>query len=246
MIEQREDYGNQGWNKNQHKHENIKSQSQTHGPPALWSIPILQRGWCFHGAGHWCSWRWRWGCKQHQGWGRHCRNSWGPCCHSGTWTVFYAGDFPRLIRPKGGATKFHHQPGLKGSELVLPYETEAGSFHLAPGPGGLKWNWQQAAKTTSQHQRQGSRLKTHQGAQSSLDEGWRDEIPSTGTSPYLLLSLEVPTLAVFLAEELAADGIWFSFWQQCWWQEGIFPVPRGHDSYSKSETTHAPRCDATQ
>lgn len=101
------------------------------------------------------------------------------------------------------------------------------------------------SKNHLEYQCQGSRLKTFQGAQSSLDQGWRDEVPSTATSPYLLLSLEVPALAFFLAE-LAADGIWFSFWQQCWWQEGIFPVPRGCDSYSKSETTHTPKCDTTQ
>lgn len=65
--------------------------------------------------------------------------------HRGTWTRLYAGDFPMLIRPRGGATGFHHQPGLKGSELVLPHETEAGNFHLAPGPESLKWNQQQAA-----------------------------------------------------------------------------------------------------
>lgn len=142
-MEQTEEYRNQGWNNNQHKYESIKSDSQTYGFPVLWSISILQHGWCFHGACHWYSWRW--GCKQHRGWERHWQNSRGPCCHSGTWTRLYAGDFPMLIRPRGGATGFHHQPGLKGSELALPHETEAGNFHLAPGPESLKWNQQQAA-----------------------------------------------------------------------------------------------------
>lgn len=47
----------------------------------------------------------------------------GPYCRGGAWTRLYAGDFPVLIKLRGGASVFHHWPGLRGIKLAFPYET---------------------------------------------------------------------------------------------------------------------------